>query len=200
MTVSGNWDLPKYNNGHGLVGEIVSGWQINGIYTYHTGFPWTPVTGQPTVAFVQSAATIAPTRPTVYYGGAHNSCSNNAYINGTNFAGIQNTTASAVNPGAPYFLVGKTAKPGQPAIGRNSWNGPCYMDTDLSLAKTQSFSVMGHESTFKFQANAYNLFNKENLTPIGFGSPNATIENSLFGLSPTADAGRVIEFFARIDF
>jgi hypothetical protein len=38
------------------------------------------------------------------------------------------------------------------------------------------------------------------LAPILFGTQNATVENSLFGLSPAADAGRVIDFFVRVDF
>jgi hypothetical protein len=187
FTFAGNWDLPKYHNGHGLVGSLIGAWQINGIFQYHTGFPWTPVTGVPTVALVQSAATIAPTRPTAYFGGAHNSCSNGAYINGTNFPG----------GGKKYFQIGT---PGSPGIGRNSWNGPCYLDTDLSAARVQAFNVFGHETSVRFQANFYNAFNKTNLAPILFGTQNATVENSLFGLSPAADAGRVIDFFIRVDF
>ncbi len=189
VTVSGNWDLPKYHNGHGWIGQTLTGWEINGIYTFHTGFPWTPVTGQPTVAIVQSAQTIAPTRPLAYYGGARNSCSNSAYINGTNFPG----------GGKRYFKIGA---PGPPGIGRNSWNGPCYMDTDLTAAKEQPFSIAGHEGSFRIQANFYNAFNKENLNPLinGASSNESIIENSLFGLAPGSDAGRVIELFARVQF
>jgi Carboxypeptidase regulatory-like domain len=187
ITVSGNWDLPKYHNGQGLIGSIASGWQVNGIFQYHTGFPWTPVTGVPTVALVQSASTIAPTRPTAYFGGAHNSCSNSSYIDGSNFPG----------GGKSFFQIGT---PGAPGIGRNSWNGPCYLNTDLSAAKVQSFNVFSHETSVRFQANFYNAFNKTNLAPILFGTQNATIENSLFGRSPAADAGRVIDFFVRVDF
>jgi hypothetical protein len=36
------------------------------------------------------------------------------------------------------------------------------------------------------------------LEPIEFGSPEATIENTLFGLPTTVDAGR--EFMARFQF
>jgi hypothetical protein len=187
ISVSGNWDLPKYHGGHGLVGSLIGGWQVNGIFQYHTGFPWTPVTGQPTVAVVQSALTIAPTRPTAYFGGAHNSCSNSAYINGTNFPG----------GGKNFFQIGQ---PGAPGIGRNSWNGPCYLNTDLSAARVQSFNVIGHETSVRFQANFYNAFNKTNLAPILFGTNNATVENSLFGIAPSADAGRIVDFFLRVDF
>ncbi len=187
VTVAGNWDLPKYRNGQGFLGEALTGWQVNGIFQYHTGFPWTPVTGQPTVAVVQSAATIAPTRPVGYYGGAHNSCSNSAFINGSNFPG----------GGKQYFDI---SHPGPPGIGRNSFTNPCYLDTDVTAAKEQTITVHGHESQLRFQANFYNVFNKLNLAPILFGTPNATVENTLFGLSPAADSGRVIEFFARLQF
>jgi hypothetical protein len=187
VNVAGNWDLPKYHHGQGLVGQVLSGWQVNGIFQFHTGFPWTPVTGQPTVAVVQSASTIAPTRPLAYYGGAHNSCSNSAYISGTNFPG----------GGKNFFKIGQ---PGPPGIGRNSWNGPCYLDTDLTAAKEQTISIRGHESQLRFQANFYNVFNKTNLAPILFGTSEATVENTLFGLAPSADSGRVIEFFGRIQF
>lgn len=80
---------------------------------------------------------------------------------------------------------------------------PAYGDSDtLELPGRQNelLGILGHESQFRIQANAYNLFNKTDLEPIAFGSPESTIENTLFGLSPTADAGRVIEFLARIQF
>jgi hypothetical protein len=186
FVVAGNWTIPSWKD-HGFATRATTGWQINGIFQYHTGFPWTPVTGQPSVAAVTSAATIAPTRPLAYYGGAHNSCSNSAYIHGSNFP----------NGGKSYFLIGH---PGPPGIGRNSWNGPCYLNTDISLDKETSFSIRDHDAAVIFQANFYNAFNKTNLQPILFGTANATIENTLFGISPGSDAGRVIDFFVRINF
>ncbi len=187
VRVSGNWDLPKYHNGRGLIGEAISGWQVNGIFQYRTGFPWTPVTGQPTVALVQSAATLSPTRPIGYFGGAHNSCGNSNFITGGNFPG----------GGKQFFDI---SHPGPPGIGRNSFTGPCYLDTDLTAAKEQPITILGHEAQLRFQANFYNAFNKLNLAPISFGTQEATVENSLFGLSPGADEGRVIEFFGRFQF
>ncbi len=187
ITVAGNWDLPKFHNGRGLVGEALTGWQVNGIFQFHTGFPWTPVTGVPTVAVVQSAATIAPTRPIGYYGGAHNSCSNGALIDGSNFPG----------GGKQFFDISHSGPPG---IGRNSFNSSCYLDTDVTAAKEQAISLHGHETQLRIQANFYNVFNKLNLAPILFGTANATVENSLFGISPGADSGRVIEFFGRLQF
>jgi len=203
FVVDGLWDLPKYHQGKGLVGQAASGWQANGIFTWHTGFPWTPVTGQPTVAVVQSAATIAPTRPFQYFGGATNSCSNDRFINTGGFPGNTNFPNRGTNGqsgGLQYFRTTRNYPTEGPGIGRNTFNGPCYLDTDMSFAKEQSFNVKDQPVQLRFQANFYNIFNRTNLEPITFGAPEATIENSLFGLSPGADAGRVIEFFARLQF
>jgi len=64
--------------------------------------------------------------------------------------------------------------------------------------------------TVRFQANMYNIFNLTNLTPISFGSSEATVSNvttagthvvnPLFGLAPGANNGRVIELLGRIEF
>jgi hypothetical protein len=185
--VFGEWDLPGYRRGRGLVGEALTGWQVNGIFQFHTGFPWTPVTNVPTVAVVQSAATLAPTRPIAYYGGAHNSCSNGALISGSNFPG----------GGTKYFDI---SGPGAPGIGRNTFNSSCYLDTDMTAAREQTISIHGHETQLRFQANFYNAFNKLNLAPISSQSSESQVENTEFGQSPGSDSGRVIEFFGRLQF
>ncbi len=187
VSVSGNWNLPKYHEGHGLTGHALSGWEVNGIFQYRTGFPWTPVTGNPTVAVVQSAQTIAPTRPIAYFGGAHDSCSNSALITGSNFPG----------GGLKYF---DNSHSGPPGIGRNTFRSSCYLDTDMTAAKEQTVTIHDHEAQIRFQANFYNAFNKLNLAPIVSQSNNSKIENTLFGLAPAADSGRVIEFFGRLQF
>jgi hypothetical protein len=204
VTLLGVWSIPS-PAGNGWKKQVLGNWQANAIYTWHTGFPWTPVIGVPSVVFVNGAQTIAPTRPTGYGIGsgapagtnASNDCSNSAYIHGSNFP----------LGGANYFVYGT---PGPPGIGRNSFNGPCYQDTDVSVAKQITFAPWGHQTLVRFQANIYNIFNSTNLQPISFGSAESTISydttpgshvsNPQFGISPGADSGRVIEFFGRIQF
>lgn len=205
FTFAGTWTLPN-PEGNTLMKEALGGWQINPIFTWYAGFPWTPVIGVPSVAETNGASTIAPTRPTGYGPGsgapadayALRNCSNSSFIHGGNFP----------LGGANYFVYGK---PGPPGIGRNSFRGPCYMDTDMSFAKQITFGLPhDHTGLFRFQANIYNIFNQTNLQPIPFGSPESTISynttpgthviNPLFGLSPGADNGRVIEFLGRFEF
>jgi len=204
FSLEGTWSLPN-PKGNGLMKNVLGNWQANGILTMHTGFPWTPVIGVPSVALVNGASTIAPTRPTGYGPNsgapansyALNDCSNSSFEHGSNFP----------SGGANYFVYGNSGPPG---VGRNSFNGPCYKDVDMSFAKQLTFSVGDHPALFRFQANLYNIFNLTNLTPLSFGSAETTISNvttagthvinPLFGLAPAADNGRVIEFFGRFEF
>ncbi len=205
FTFAGTWSLPNPGHGH-LMQDLLGNWQIDPIFTWYTGFPWTPVIGVPSVAETNGASTIAPTRPLGYGpasgapagANALSSCSNSSFIHGGNFP----------LGGANYFVYGT---PGPPGIGRNSFRGPCYHDTDISFAKQVSFN-MGHDhpGLFRFQANMYNIFNQTNLQPITVGTtealistvntPGTHVNNPLFGLSPGADNGRVIEFFGRFEF
>lgn len=200
----GTWTLPSPKR-NALLRNTLGNWQANGIYTWHSGFPWTPVIGVPSVALVNGASQIAPTRPTGYgpLSGAPandyalNDCSTSAFEHGTNFP----------KGGANYFTYGT---PGAPGVGRNSFGGPCFKNVDMSFAKQATFAPHDHNMTVRFQANMYNIFNLTNLTPISFGSPEATVSNTttagthvvnpLFGLAPGADNGRVIELLGRIEF
>ena len=200
----GTWTLPTPTR-NALLRNALGNWQANGIFTWHSGFPWTPVIGVPSVALVNGASQIAPTRPTGYGPGsgapaddyALNDCSNSAFETGSNFP----------KGGANYFVYGT---PGPPGVGRNSFRGACYRNLDMSFAKQIMFAPRDHNVTVRFQANMYNIFNLTNLTPISFGSAEATISNvtaagthvvnPLFGLAPAADNGRIIEFLGRIEF
>jgi outer membrane receptor protein involved in Fe transport len=198
------WDLPGMKSGSWLARAVTNGWQINGIYTYHTGFPFTPVTyqlhGVPTLA---NAAVIGPVRPLAYYGGVEEGCSNSNFIHGV-FPGNITSDPGVYPATSKYFnIVPPTGSNGTPpGIGRNSFRGPCYQDVDMSFAKRQQFETRGHVVSFLFQANMYNIFNELTLTPFtnGNANPGALIESSTFGRAQSANGGRVVEFLARFQF
>jgi hypothetical protein len=200
VTVSGVYELPHVHSDKFLVKAAANGWQVNGILTYHSGFPWTPVTfNLQTVPNQIGAAPAGPVRPLSYNGQAGNSCSNSAWLTGSNFP-----NRTPANPGGGnYFST--TLPPNfnyQPGIGRNSFQGPCYFDVDMSVAKEFTFDALEHHTLFRFQANFYNAFNKLQLLPITNGNANngANIQNQFFGFAQGAAAGRQIEFIARLQF
>ena len=187
FSLSGLYDLPFYKKQTGLLGHIFGGFQLNGIVQAHTGFPWTPVSG--TSVQTPGGPTLAPTRPVAYLGGAGHDYSNNAFLQGTNFP----------LGGPAYFDITKSGFPG---ISRNSFRGPRYFATDLSVAKSIRLQnrYLGEATRLDLRANLYNVFNNLNLAPFQFASNSAHIDNSLFGRAENALAGRVVEFQARLSF
>jgi hypothetical protein len=176
--LSGMWDLPIRH-------RWLGGFQLSGIMTARSGFPWTPKTGQSITT--PGGPTLAPTRPIGYLGGALTDSSNEAFIRpGGNFPG----------GGRSYFDI---SSPGPPGIGRNSFRGPRYFSTDLSFAKRTR--LWNETSNLDLRMNLYNVFNQTNLAPFGFQSQSTFIENDIFfGRADRGLAGRVIELQARVEF
>jgi len=189
LAISGLWDLPFLRNRRDFVGKAFGGWQIDGILSAHTGFPWTPHTGQ-CVRAAGSQDFICPSRPPHYFGGNLTDTDNEAFIRpGGNFPGGGRLYFDQNNPDGRLL----------PGIGRNSFRGPRYFSVDMSLGKRTGLpSALGEASFLEVKANFFNLFNNLNLAPFNFFSPN--IDSPDFGRARGALAGRVVEFQARFNF
>jgi hypothetical protein len=196
IVATGLYQTPDVHTHSELLNTLTSGFQINGTYTYHTGFPWTPVTTTlNTVPVVNGAAVQNVVRPLAYFGGAGTSCSNSAFTTGSNFP-----NRSGAGGGTNYFST--TLPPlgvYKPGIGRNSFRGPCYQDVDMSFAKEFSHSFGDRHTLLRLQANMYNVFNQLQLQPIG-NSGGSNIQSAYFGYAQAADEGRVVELLARFQF
>jgi hypothetical protein len=213
FVINGVWDLPIFRNRHDLVGKTLGGWNVSGVFTYHTGFPWTPVSFGPQNNNPEGDG-YRPDRPTSYAGTCFNSPGNAQFINGV----CPTTTARPGNapndPNFPTLLTNcgagidncfTTAFPrNQPPIGRNSFPGPTFKQVDLSLGKRfglPSMRLIGENAVIDFRANFYNAFNILNVAPIPNFSSNDDLTNTFsFGRSPGGLAGRVIEFQAHFNF
>jgi hypothetical protein len=196
--VSGLWELPIFRGRHDLIGKTLGGWQVSGIATLHSGFPWTPV-----ISFgncpTNNQPVYCPARPTAYFGGAGNDNSNNAFITGSNFPGGGANFFSNVGALGPAGVPGVSAF--LPAVGRNSFRGPKYRDVDLSIAKKFGMPrSFGETSNLEIKANFFNAFNILNLQNFGFNTPSTQILSSTFGRAQAALSGRVIEFQGRFSF
>ena len=178
------YDLPVYKKQDGVLGKVLGGFSISTVLTYHTGFPWTPVTGQS--VSTPGGPSLSPTRPVAYFGGAGTDTSNNAFLNLTNFAG----------GGAKYFDI---THGGFPGIGRNSFRGPNFMGNDVSLMK-QTKLPFGELTKLELRINLYNALNKLNLQPLGFSTDQTHVESGNFGGSAGGLSGRVVELQARFSF
>jgi hypothetical protein len=196
------WEVPHVHTKNSFADTLINGWQLNGIYTWHTGFPFTPVTyNLNTEAFVPGSGVVSPTRPLAYFGGAVEGCSNSLFTNGGDFP---NRGAGGTNGGTAYFDTNPPANSHayEPGIGRNSFRGPCYKDLDLSAAKQFAHDFGEHHTLLRLQMNVFNAFNILQLAPLtnGNSNPGANINASQFGFAQGADAGRTVELQGRIQF
>jgi hypothetical protein len=188
FVASGLWELPIFRHRHDAAGNILGGWQISGILTAHTGFPWTPVVGN---CISTRGPSLCPVRPVAYFGGAGNNTSNDAFINGSNFPG----------GGTRFFSTASPVGFQLPGIGRNSFRGPRYFDVDMSASKKFSLSsLLGEGKDFEIKANFFNVFNLLNLQPFNFNSPSTKVQDALFGRAEKGLAGRVVEIQGRFSF
>lgn len=202
ITATALWEVPHVHVANKVADSVVNGWQINGIFTWHTGFPYTPVTyNLATTAYVPGSGVVSPTRPLSYSGGAAGGCSNDLFTNGSDFP---NRGTQGTDGGINYFDITPPTNTHNyvPGIGRNSFRGPCYRDVDMSVAKQFAYDYGDHHTLLRLQANVFNAFNILQLSPFtnGNSSNSANINNQFFGYAQSADAGRVLELSARFQF
>jgi hypothetical protein len=196
FTLSALYDLPIFRAQKSLAGKVLGGWQVSGIATRNTGFPWTPKIFQNLRQ--PSGENFGPTRPRVYRGGALDDSSDAAFRRvGGNFPGggalYFNTTVVTDSTGAATLALNP------PGIGRNSFRGPQYFSVDLSAHKQFAFPHW-ESARFEFRANFFNAFNLLNLQNLGFSDTGVNVANPNFGRSLRGLAGRVIEFQGRFSF
>ncbi|MDT5293988.1 MAG: hypothetical protein QOJ76_868 [Acidobacteriota bacterium] len=188
FVASGIWELPFFRGRNDALGSLLGGWRVSGIFTAHTGFPWTPVVGQ---CVSTRGPSLCPSRPVAYRGGAGTDTSNDAFITGSNFPG----------GGAAFFSTAAPVGFQLPGIGRNSFRGPRYRDVDLSFAKR--FRVprgLGEGTFLEVKANLFNAFNILNLQSFGFNSASTIVTDPNFGRAERGLAGRVVELQGRLTF
>lgn len=212
--VFGLYSPKLYYGSNTFARVLLNGFNISGIFNWHSGFPWTPLANYGTNAFYTGSG-YGTLRPTGYLGGAGRSTSNAAFESAnqpsSNFAGgperyfsvydqtrISNSSSTFPNP-ITFFPV--------PGIARNSFTGPRYSAVDATV--TKSFGVpnhwLGEQTGLEFRADAFNLFNQTNLS----ANINSTVQsvnngvvstNTNFGISNAGLAGRQLQMQVRISF
>lgn len=210
VIISALWDIPLFRGRNDFIGKAFGGFQINGIFDFHTGFPWTPQQG---CCFFDRAGDFANDAngdgkgndfPTQYFGGIVANPGNQDFINGVFPNGGR--TAFGVIEDCNDFPVRcvTTLVRGPAGVGRNSFRGPKYRSLDLSVVKQTKlpFLRLGEAANLELRANFFNAFNILNLPPFQTGGQSNTdftnrgdFGRSLFGL-----AGRVVELQARFSF
>ncbi|HEY0320838.1 MAG TPA: carboxypeptidase regulatory-like domain-containing protein [Pyrinomonadaceae bacterium] len=186
LVISGLYNVPFFRNKKGVLGVLFNGYEISGIVSLHSGFPFTPVVFGDVATDLNGDA-FRPDRPTRYFGGAIQNPSNQDFVNG-------------IFPGNGTLFFDVTTR-GSAGIGRNSFRGPRFRQIDLSIAKQTKLRFLSEGANLEIRANLFNAFNILNLPSFQPVTSQVDIQNTdNFGRAPFGLAGRVIELQGRFSF
>ncbi len=193
---------PTFFKGQRLAHTFLDGWTLTGVYTWHSGFPWTPTYNVGNLYYRNSPYTTL--YPAAYTGRMNSSVSNDEFKKTTGqfpdggAAYFTKPTYTAVDASAP--ITATAGVPQAPGIARNSFSGPNYKNVDASIAKgfaLPNAPILGEHANFEIRMDAFNVFNNLNLNS---SSIVTNIESSNFGQAGSALGARVIDFQARFAF
>jgi len=196
----GQWS-PRIFKNNGWGEKILGGWQISGIWNWHSGFPWTPVYSNTGCNVVYANSGYCTLRPAANLGGEGTNYSNAAFMAAPN--------SNFPNGALAYFTVPtfpSSGFPPAPSVGRNTLRGPGYFDIDMTAEKSwglPKMKILGENARITARADFFNIFNKLNLNPSTISNAisfDGVTGNPLFGQAQGALSGRVIEFQARFSF
>jgi len=151
------YQVPFFKNANNLAGEVLGGWQVAGIYTVHTGTPFSYFD------FTNNASGYNVARYTPM--GDISRRTFKSIPSGATGGGQNLYTIGELPPanswGNPNLLGVSDWGPWPTTMSaRNSFRGPGYWNLDLSVSKT--FPI--HERVnIEFRAEGFNIFNHHNL-------------------------------------
>ena len=131
----------------GFASKVLAGWNVSGIYSAQSGFPFT-INLQGDTAGVGAGTGGIFIRPNSVPGADWQ------------LSGSQQSTSRYFNTGA--FTAPPTAAFGN--IGKNTVIGPGMTNVDLSLAKE---THIGERLNLQFRAEVFNILNHSNYTVVG---------------------------------
>ena len=195
LGISGYYELPLYRGRHDLLGAVAGGWTLGGVFTKHSGLPFTALIGSCDTNHDLNGDGTCPDMPITYTGGKIAHPSKQDWQNGV----FPNIAASF--PGSTTI---PPASHGPGCRCRNIFEGPGFTQLDLSFGKNfliPNSRALGENAKLEFRSNffnAFNILNLESLAPAT--SPTDILNAGQFGRPLDGLSGRVIEFQLRLSF
>jgi hypothetical protein len=185
------WEIPFLRGRKDLAGTAFGGWQLGGIASFQTGFPFTVVTAED-----YNLDGVFTDRPNL--GGQ------NAKLLGSSPRNFSDGVFGDAARWTELFRPAPAGTNGQ--LGRNTFRGPDFATLDASLMKVFRMpAVRGESSALEFRAEFFNLTNRVNLrapsNSLGtFSAATQRWSNVNFGRSTLAFEGRQIQLALKFRF
>jgi len=157
LLLSTVWTMPFLRDGNGMKETLLGGWTISGIFTAHSGYPFSvyDCTNEG-FAGVPCMRAIDPVGIDKNATGSTPTGNPNDYTL-LDLSGLQPTAGSYVNP-----ITGTADFGPYPSnmTTRNAFRGPGYWNLDFSLSKRFRF---GSRQAIQFRLDAFNVLNHANM-------------------------------------
>ena len=208
LTIDTVYELPWMRSQEGLVGHVVGGWELNGIYTIDSGLPLT--------ATMSGGGTIN------YHGdtSAYNSTlTNGGLTNDSAGLGILGNSAASLrptqvlNPNSSYGLMQLKTRtnwfnptafiappPSAYTVGnerRGVIQGPGFNRLDVGVFR--NFRLW-HESSFQFRAEGFNVINHTNWATVNTTATSSSSSNEGFGQITATRDPRILQMGGKLTF
>jgi hypothetical protein len=162
FSTNATWELPAFRNN-----AVLGGWQLNAIFSFHTGYPFSPSIQTANWSRSGNTGTNAEDRPNVK-------------------PGVDPKKIVTGDPNRWFDPAAFELQP-QGTLGntpRNFLRGPGFANTDLSLVKNQA---LAGSARLQFRLEVFNVFNRAN-----FAAPTRTVfAGATQNEAPLATAGQV---------
>ena len=188
---------PGFAKDNGFLRQVFGGWQISGITSMQSGQPFTIVTGVDT----NGNGSAVGDRPNFNPNGVITRDPvtgdfRTFTIDPNNPAFLVPRLQPAPNAAGPLVFTGTGAiqanSLGNGSLGKNTFRGPGFWNTNLSVAKNFRF---GEGRNFRITADFLNAFNQDN-----YGNPTANMNSANFGRNLNNWGNRSITLGGKFSF
>jgi hypothetical protein len=195
LTANGVWEIGSLSQHSPVVRTLLGDWQINTIFSYESGRPFTVFNSVLDYNGDGGGAAQAPPTGNAYdrpdtpaFGNSVGCKSPHAYAKGL-FEPADFPTPAANTNGN---------------LGRNTFCGPNFKGLDFSLVRNFKAPFMGEHGRIQFRAEAFNALNRVNLYlpdgDLGLAVLRQSAAFSTFGKSTQAYSPRELQFGLKISW
>ena len=195
------WTIPSPKVS-GLVKKMLGDWELTNVTILQSGPPFSAICTASFAPVFDTGGNVIGNTGCDYNADGTNLDYPNVPSTGSTLSGLSRSNyisgifpcAASVNCSA-VFPAPAFGQEGN--LGRNTFHGPGYANTDFSVIKNIGIPwFLGHEGArLQFRAEFFNFFNRVNLTNV-----NNQINGAAFGKSTSTYPARDIQFAMRLSF
>jgi hypothetical protein len=185
LSFNGLWEIPAPSFDNRFLKGAVKGWQVSGLGTLLSGFPATVFTSVPYNDFNLDGQNYdLPNVPK--FGATLKGLKRSQYIKGVFQASDFPLPVKA--DGTPLGVEG--------SLGRNTYRGPGFAQTDASISKNTPIPFFfGEPGRLQFRLDVYNLFNRVNV-----GGWDTNLADGNFGKITNTSQARTLQLSTKFTF